>query len=241
MVCLKALRVLDCALKRTVFELTFVSKDVRLMIRANLNFSVFHVALKSKHRHQCKFLTRTFMGYNNQYKYYMFCYKWVQIVHNHFPFLLRDMKTCMEIKDEASLEHEVNQCWELDVHTGAAWPSSLWWEAGVLLSSIRGLIDQRPFRRPLLIHQTPAARQCHGNEDCQCLSSSHITMKGSASLARKKKKVNLEGFLFPFLCRPIAKHVGMVDRTKILFHNNHIYIFILTFDYLVSVVFLTTC
>lgn len=59
-----ALRVLDCALKRTVFELTFVSKDVmiRLMIRANLKFNVFLVASKSKHCHKCNFLTSAFVG-----------------------------------------------------------------------------------------------------------------------------------------------------------------------------------
>lgn len=66
-----ALRVLDCALKQTVFELTFVSKDVmiRLMIRANLKFSVLFVASKSKHCHKCNFWTSAFVGYTNRYEY----------------------------------------------------------------------------------------------------------------------------------------------------------------------------
>lgn len=52
-----ASRVLDCALKRTVFQLTFVSKDVRLTIRASQSFSslsVLLVALKSKRCHEKK-------------------------------------------------------------------------------------------------------------------------------------------------------------------------------------------
>lgn len=59
-----ALCVLDCALKHTVFQLTFVSKDVRLTIRASQSFSspsVLLVELKSKGCHEkCNFLTAAF-------------------------------------------------------------------------------------------------------------------------------------------------------------------------------------
>lgn len=66
-----ALRVLDCALKQTVFQLTFVSKDVRLTIRASQSSpSVLLVELKSKRCHKKYFFDSSFfMVYTIQYKY----------------------------------------------------------------------------------------------------------------------------------------------------------------------------
>lgn len=62
-----------------------------------------------------------------------------------------------------------------------------------------GLVDQRPFRSPALIHHTPTARQCHGNEDCQCFCTHKSPWKKSPSLARQK---NQKGFC-SLLCLPI--------------------------------------
>ncbi len=61
-----ALRVLDRALKHTVFQLTFVSKDVRLTIRASQSFSspsVLLVELKSKRCHKKKNWKQLFIRY----------------------------------------------------------------------------------------------------------------------------------------------------------------------------------
>lgn len=59
-----------------------------------------------------------------------------------------------------------------------------------------GLIDQRPFRSPALIHHTPTARQCHGNEDCQSFCTHKSPWKKVLYWAGIKKKTS---FLFSFV------------------------------------------